>query len=643
MKNCIGEIEWWGGYGCWDPTQKYGYLAGNKRVFKNALRFDLQLLEKGLKVIYSETPIEGSASIITNVRLFSSTAGQQSPDGGNNLSSVEEIISYLNNESNITSLNSNEIISSIDAIIEGNDDVKIISSIILPTKLGLDYLWQSNLKLAIFETLLSVSDDKFHLINTVAPILSTTEIVDFISKFEINIPEMVFVTQSMVSESVDCQVIEAIKQNLHKEQNTLEKLTVGEFFNYTPKRDIYCQILFIKKALWLYQRSSKDHKILSYCLAKLPDATDVDNHLTKCLISLLNLFDKEMACREEIVRIIGKTFWEFLEKNQVVFKNNKHIMLEYFKLLLPWCDKSIRNIKNKSCVRDNRFREARFRKTKEEVEMGYKEWHEKQGISKQADYTGGIVSCTGEFSCRKDKCYHAATFAFTDPKEDFSKITLIELFNILGFDIMATRNDVYKTYTIDILCGWINRLFLSTDSQQFCCSKCKKLMIPASTQNEEAYNFDWTSSVLYFRCKTINHDQDVYISHCKNPNCVNTIDSRTSKYKCSNGKYICPVCNFCNCSTHIDKYQMTGINYPCPSCYRVMQYDDSKGSLCCEYCKVHFPWKKIDSWAKSNGMHTNSFVLVNCRSQKEEVLNDFFLPDFKLPDTKTVNKLKSIM
>lgn len=131
--------------------------------------------------------------------------------------------------------------------------------------------------------------------------------------------------------------------------------------------------------------------------------------------------------------------------------------------------------------------------------------------------------------CKNQRCF-AISRQYNDI-EDWENYTLLDFLKIF--------NIPHNEKNIELLYGTINHVnrFL----EHLNCTSCGKLLKPEGRTQYCFYN------VSTFSCdnpQCINPDRKVYISHCSNFHCNNTIDSRKS-VKCSNSWVICNECFAC--------------------------------------------------------------------------------------------------
>lgn len=138
--------------------------------------------------------------------------------------------------------------------------------------------------------------------------------------------------------------------------------------------------------------------------------------------------------------------------------------------------------------------------------------------------------------------------------ENWENYTLFDFMNILELNMDEQKKDgmiVYDgLYTRFVT--FINRF--NKLLEKLYCTECNHILYPAESSNFGAY------SVTKFICKNENcncKNKIVYLNHCLNPQCNETIDSRISK-KCSNGLYICEKCGSC-CSHKMFKIRLDNL------------------------------------------------------------------------------------
>lgn len=333
------------------------------------------------------------------------------------------------------------------------------------------------------------------------------------------------------------EICDYMHHEWEEEQQRLQELNEEDFFKYKPKGYFISQILYIKKALFLY-KLNPEKKIISHCKDTV-NLIPINHALVKCYEDLLTIFLSSNLYYSDVKNVIGENFWSFLNGKQKLRLENPGSIYQYFRLMLP------------KCCSHNRFREARMRKSREELLSG------KYDISGTEEEKERI---TGYFYCQHDKCFYAETFSSIDPKKPYHEYTLLDMFSILKLNKELKARMVFtdsdNTKYIAILCAWTNLILDDKKYVHLLCSKCKKLMLPCIGKNEENYDFNWFSASAYISCENHEdgHDKLIYISHCRNPKCTSVIDSRTSKYQCDNSRYICEVCGFCNCVNLINKH-----------------------------------------------------------------------------------------
>ena len=190
--------------------------------------------------------------------------------------------------------------------------------------------------------------------------------------------------------------------------------------------------------------------------------------------------------------------------------------------------------------------------------------------------------------------------------QSWKEYTLFDFMNILELNMDEQKKDgsiVYDgLYTRFVT--FINRF--NKLLEKLYCTECNHILYPVESSNFAAY------SVTKFSCKNENcscKNQTVYLNHCLNPQCNETIDSRISK-KCSNGLYICEKCGSC-CShkmfkRRLDKLITNGQNdlrlgqlvtnneghlekaeYFCYKCGQVM-IEHPNNKFKCNHCNIDY-------------------------------------------------------
>lgn len=666
----IGVIKWFGGYnGRTGEDNKYGFLSNDIYIHKNSLLCDPKGLVESILVTYNvsknkkngkdeglnvnllanETDFDFLVSTLTD-KEFKSTIMNRIIDiikSYDNEEIKNEYIDILLTElkffeaQNIfeqtkffTEIGNNILLnfSYIEKYIKNLTSEEINPEFMALAsnfpEITIRLFKNSSTKNILFSKIIEYRKNKLEMIRIFSSLFTPAELFELITQE--NVFKYIYEDSILSLSGLYPKLIGVITA----EEESIRALDFKSYFNFIPKTNFYSNILFIKKSIYLYKRNN-DINLLTYCLRNL---NIKDNFLLNTLSELVAIFCENSIGHDKIISIIGKNFWHFLDSKQELFRKGEiDIIRGYFSLLLPVCcqDNKKNRLSHGETFAHFSFREARFRKSKEEVKINLKQWQEANKLDK--DFTGNIETCTGEFNCRSFKCYHAETYSSISIEKDYKDYTLLDLFSILNFDsfLKPVMND--KTYYIAILCGWINHITEKDRYYHFLCSECNRLLSPGK-ENQEAYFFDWVRIAVYFKCikhQENGHDKEVYISHCKNFHCDEIIDSRTSQKKCSNDKYICPKCNFCNCEgRHISdsiKVQIPD-NVPCLYCFRkltpIKNSRNNEYNFHCTYCVKNFDQSIIQS-LRAKEIPVGWGVKFNTRNVTEEHSNPKFLVNFK--------------
>ena len=217
--------------------------------------------------------------------------------------------------------------------------------------------------------------------------------------------------------------------------------------------------------------------------------------------------------------------------------------------------------------------------------------------------------------------------------ENWKNYTLFDFMNILELNMDEQKKDgsivcdgLYTRFVT-----FINRFNKLLD--KLYCTECNHILYPAESSNFGAY------SVTKFICKNENcsyKNQIVYLNHCLNPQCNETIDSRISK-KCSNGLYICEKCGSCCSHTmfkrRLDNLKTNGQNdlrleqlvanneghlekaeYFCYKCGQVMVEHANK-KFKCRDCNIDYNLSKYSQieklWIHKNMRPSNYPTIIN--------------------------------
>lgn len=224
--------------------------------------------------------------------------------------------------------------------------------------------------------------------------------------------------------------------------------------------------------------------------------------------------------------------------------------------------------------------------------------------------------------------------------EYWKDYTLFDLMNILDFSMNEQKKDgsiidngLYTRFVEFI--NRFNRLL-----EKLYCNECNHILYPAESSNFAAY------SVTKFICKNDNcscKNQIVYLNHCLNPQCNETIDSRVSK-KCSNGLYICEKCGSC-CSHNMFKRRLNNLSingqndsrlgelvvnneghlekaeYFCYKCGQVMEEKSAK-KFKCRDCNIEYDLSRYSQIEKQ-------WIHKNLRSKNYPTILNTLIPQFR--------------
>lgn len=136
--------------------------------------------------------------------------------------------------------------------------------------------------------------------------------------------------------------------------------------------------------------------------------------------------------------------------------------------------------------------------------------------------------------CGNQRCYKPSRIQHSS--DDWKQYTLLDFLTILQVDFREVEFEIYLS-TINS----VNRFL-----EHMKCKNCKWVLRPVNRSNYAFYG------VTNFYCKNTEcseFEKEIYLTHCLNSNCENTIDSRNLS-KCNNGWYICDYCYSC-CSTSV--------------------------------------------------------------------------------------------
>lgn len=224
--------------------------------------------------------------------------------------------------------------------------------------------------------------------------------------------------------------------------------------------------------------------------------------------------------------------------------------------------------------------------------------------------------------------------------QNWKEYTLFDLMNILDFSMNEQKKDgsiidngLYTRFVAFI--NRFNRLL-----EKLYCNECNHILYPAESSNFAAY------SVTKFICKNDNcscKNQIVYLNHCLNPQCNETIDSRVSK-KCSNGLYICEKCGSC-CSHNMFKRRLNNLSingqndsrlgelvvnneghlekaeYFCYKCGQVMEEQSAK-KFKCRDCNIEYDLSRYSQIEKQ-------WIHKNLRSKNYPTILNTLIPQFR--------------
>ncbi len=362
------------------------------------------------------------------------------------------------------------------------------------------------------------------------------------------------------------------------------------------------------------------------------------NELIKSVLNIIESTpDKEVQIGEYFDECDGYGREIVTQKDDIILKESFTTQQGqtnyYFKITFEYDENIVNDIKNIPGIRYNQienFWGAPLRSQKEVIDFGKKHTfliklndgkyfqdnlHLLKIEKSNKDTPIGIKYCCGQksdvlsnlsqkefwwcnnFPCLKNNIKN---------HENWKEYTLFDFMNILELNMDEQKKDgsiVYDgLYTRFVT--FINRF--NKLLEKLYCTECNHILYPVESSNFAAY------SVTKFSCKNENcscKNQTVYLNHCLNPQCNETIDSRISK-KCSNGLYICEKCGSC-CShkmfkRRLDKLITNGQNdlrlgqlvtnneghlekaeYFCYKCGQVM-IEHPNNKFKCNHCNIDY-------------------------------------------------------
>ena len=383
------------------------------------------------------------------------------------------------------------------------------------------------------------------------------------------------------------------------------KTTTDIFNDIKSNYDSMVLVLYIIKDI--FNRNSKNEKInehgilqqfLSYLLEKYKKTKDINSDYLRNSIENINFFNKcygafglEKKYRSYLGPYIISNF-----PTMLTALNTFHYFCDGRKEKENWYEKQIKY-----------FEDKKYSKNKNPYQM--------------------YLNIEPEIK-NKDR-WKCSTFCFKATRcvehniDNLESFNLIECFNLINISVPDEEYCIYAGIANKIRI-YIPHLF---------CKKCGSIL---KFNTENNYAAERITHFICEHCSTGNpQDDDIYINHCSNSNCLNVIDSRESA-KCKSDKnpetgeqigfsrYVCNYCLDCCSNKTANVYNDK---------YLISEGHLEKAIICCPKCGEHLTtyenyyntWNKyLATKEKKIGITKDNkeyyYYIVNFTDEKKEII-----------------------